>query len=1151
MSERPRLLVLLLLLAAGRAGVSAGADWPTWRHDAARTAASPAELPPAMRLLWRRQLPPPRPAFPDDPRLCFDRSIEPVAWGGLLFVPSMVTDSVTAYDLATGERRWVFFAEGPVRLAPAAGEGRVTFVSDDGYLTCLGARDGRLRWRVRGAPPDRPDHRLLGDERLVSRWPARGGPVLAGGNVYFGAGMWPFEGTMVLCVDAETGQVRWRNLDVALIPEGLIDHAARRAAGLVPLGYLALTGGKVVVPSGRALPGFLDPVTGAMEPYTTGWGGRPALAKGSWYACGVGPYLFHSGDLFGLSAQAAAGRDELPAWASPEAFARLAGESPETVRRWIDEGRLTTRTQGGKTQVQAAKPAKTTYVSLWTRGMRKGEKHSLEAHPRLQIDPANGSELGIFRQPVLTPEAVYYSRPIRNRRGRGNLWPSDPGYAEIVAYDITRPQWGITCQGAIDGSRRLIPWPTLRFPLLWRMPSELKVHIKAGSRLYAAGEGAVAAIQLPDGGGEPRVAWRAEVAGTPSTLLAASAKLVAVSREGSLYCFGAPDEPRGDPQPEEPPAPAPGERPVELAQSILERTGLRQGYCLALGAVPLAEELARRSDLHVVVLEPEPEAADAARRRLHASGLYGSRVHVVGERLGTLRLPPYFASLAVAEDLAGLRRAAGEDALPALFASLRPYGGVLCVPTSQSQHQALAGAVREAGLPGAELERLGGLSLLRRPGALAGADDWSHESGSGANAFASGDERVRPPFGVLWFGSSVDRALPGWDYTHCRGPFPVVAGGRMFFLVAQVVHAADIYTGRHLWQAELPPTSRARSRKRNHMITQRDTAANFVAAADTLYVLCGDACLALDAATGRLRGRIPVPRPLEGDWEQVRLAGDRLLATAGPRLACLDRRSGALQWHRPASPGKLTFALAGEKVFLAAYPRDFRARARRGERQAVELAALDAASGRPLWQARAEAPPDEADAKVQARFPPLEPHLAYCEASDVLVLTATRSILGAFRGADGRRLWAEPIPCRNPPSHWSGPEPPILLPQVLVTHGGERYDPRTGEPAGKRLWLGMNRAYNSGGTRGCGRAVGNRHVVTLRDGHASYFDLGTGRQVFFRGIRSGCTNSLLPAGGILNGPNFARGCSCNWPLFLSFALVHMPEAAAWRPGRGE
>ena len=76
-------------------------------------------------------------------------------------------------------------------------------------------------------------------------------------------------------------------------------------------------------------------------------------------------------------------------------------------------------------------------------------------------------------------------------------------------------------------------------------------------------------------------------------------------------------------------------------------------------------------------------------------------------------------------------------------------------------------------------------------------------------------------------------------------------------------------------------------------------------------------------------------------------------------------------------------------------------------------------------------------------------------------------------------------------------------------------------------------------------AIAAPNLVAVRDGHVSYYLLDSGQHGYIRGVRSGCTNSLIPAGGILNAPCFAHQCTCNWPIHVSFALVHMAQAAAW------
>jgi hypothetical protein len=133
------------------------------------------------------------------------------------------------------------------------------------------------------------------------------------------------------------------------------------------------------------------------------------------------------------------------------------------------------------------------------------------------------------------------------------------------------------------------------------------------------------------------------------------------------------------------------------------------------------------------------------------------------------------------------------------------------------------------------------------------------------------------------------------------------------------------------------------------------------------------------------------------------------------------------------------------------------------------------------------------------------------------------------------------LPCKDPPRAFTRAEPPIVLADLLITHPGEAIDLRTGT-ARPRMWKGINQEL-----RGCGRALGSPCIVTVRDGHLSYYDLATGRHAYVRGIRSGCTNSLLAAGGILNAANYGRHCTCNWPISTSLALATMPEAAAWDP----
>ncbi len=285
---RLTVLVAGLALGLGALAAPARADWPMDRHDPARSAATDQRLPAALHLAWTRHLPPQVPAWKDEGRMQFDRSLRPIIAGGLVVVGSNVDDTVTAYRLATGEEAWRWVAGGPVRVAPAAADGRVFVAADDGYLTCLDLETGEVRWRLRGAPRDR---RLVGNQRVVATWPCRGGPVVADGVVYVSAGVWPFMGVFVHAVDAASGRILWTNDGTSFSWRRFPHPGAKALSGLSPQGHLALVGDRLLLPDGGDQTPVLDARTGAFLYYVDG--GSPTVA-------GAAPFGFAGGRVFGL-----------------------------------------------------------------------------------------------------------------------------------------------------------------------------------------------------------------------------------------------------------------------------------------------------------------------------------------------------------------------------------------------------------------------------------------------------------------------------------------------------------------------------------------------------------------------------------------------------------------------------------------------------------------------------------------------------------------------------------------------------------------------------------------------------------------------------------------------------------------------------------
>ncbi|MGB0579672.1 MAG: PQQ-binding-like beta-propeller repeat protein [Limisphaerales bacterium] len=1005
-----RLLSLALgsLLTAALIIPTYATDWPQFRYDANRSASSPERLPETLTLNWSRNLPQPRPAFPTDQRLRFDASYEPVVMGDTLFVPSMVTDSVTAFDTATGRERWHYVANGPVRFAPVAWQGKVIFTSDDGHLYCVNAADGNLRWKFRGLPMDRKDRMIFGNGRLISLWPARGGPVLKDGVIYFSSGIWPGSGVFLHALEAATGNVVWSNTDSHHIPEANMDHRVKQFAGLTPQGYLALVAGQLVIPCGSQLPGFIDPANGKLAKYSMGWGGREGLPKGSWFVAGTGKFMSHSGDIYDLQKRAGVNaKDEM----------LLAG--------------------GWK---------------------------------RIESDPTNHRDLGNFRMPVMDGNTLYY------QSGFGN-GVNQTDTDSIRAYDLTKqPQEAqIRKVGRRD---TILPVNEFSFPERWRLPSTLKVHIKAGGHLYVGGPNVIQAIDLINGKAE--VSWKARILGTPHSMLAANGRLFVVTLEGSIHAFGK--------KPTTPPLvhaiPSDGGRTKKdewstQASQILKDTQQRDGYALVLGwkSPRLVEELIRQSDLHVIAIDPDAAKVKDLRQRLRNNGRYGARASAQMTDPDTHPLPPYMANLIVLNPDVTDRQHA--------YRYLRPYGGTMWTRVKSAQQaSAIAAKMKQARLPQAEITTTDERLIIRRSGSLPGSTDWSHSGANAANAGASQDMFLKAPLGLLWYDGALRwHRKPGSTVLR-------VAGGRILVL-ADDLHALDAYTGRHLWQASALPSSSRASGK-----------ADLVAVADGIYISSENKCLVLNPATGKVVRELSIPEKLttksEANWSNIRVWKQYLLGTVDRQLVCLNRFTGKFLWNAELQLSDISLAVGKGKVFCAELPNKRKPIVTEGKTRTVAYAI---ASGRTVWETKASSA------------------LRYSEEHDLL-LTAG----GAFQGADGKLI------------RKIGSTAPIAGNAIVVGNRDsfETFNLLTGaKTSGELKW-------NRRGCTDL-RAAPNV-VTTRFKGNAAYIDMATKEISPLWNIRSACANNLIPADGILNVPNVTGGCTCNYtPASMAWAPLSVIE----------
>ncbi|MBL9116765.1 MAG: PQQ-like beta-propeller repeat protein [Verrucomicrobiaceae bacterium] len=282
-----QILVFLLILPAVDA-----ADWPTWRADAGRTAASAQNMPEKLHLLWLRELPALKPAYKET-RLQFDVSYEPVVAGKTLIVGSSREDAILAFSTETGAELWRAVADGPVRFAPAIVGDLVIFGADDGVVRCVKLADGKTVWQKRLVPSQR---HVLGNQRMISLWPVRGGVVAQSGRVYLAAGVWPLEGTFVFCLDATTGETVWGN-DQSSYLYGVHPHDTEARGGLAPQGYLLIDADDLVVPCSTAYPARLDLKTGKLKQFELPSAGR---LTGGWFAATLADLKDQKGKSRGL-----------------------------------------------------------------------------------------------------------------------------------------------------------------------------------------------------------------------------------------------------------------------------------------------------------------------------------------------------------------------------------------------------------------------------------------------------------------------------------------------------------------------------------------------------------------------------------------------------------------------------------------------------------------------------------------------------------------------------------------------------------------------------------------------------------------------------------------------------------------------------------
>jgi len=1093
-------LLVLIVSCPARA-----ADWPMWRFDANRSASSPENLPAELHLQWTRQYPP-RVQVWDDPLnhdlMPYDKVFEPVVMGDRMFVGFNDSDKVVALDIRDGEELWSFHADGPVRFPPVGWQDKVYFSSDDGYMYCAGAMDGRLKWRFRGGPSER---KVLGNGRVISAWPARGGPVLRDGRVYFAASIWPFMGTFIYSLNAETGEIVWVNdgTGAQFIKQ---PHSAPAFAGVAPQGALVATREKLLVPGGRSVPAAFDLQTGEFRYFHINDGGKGT--GGSFVVANETEFFVHT-RLRGVRA----------------ANLKTGKTTPFTHGEPVLDGSLLYAATENK-EGRFIHAVDTSEVVPWEDEPQWALKYLWDIKADASGDLIKaGQRLYAAGTNSLTAIEVNSQQP--------RIAWSQPVQGEVLRLLAARGKlFAVTADGrimAFGGSDAPLP-------IRWEEGKD-RGNLRSNDRSPKE-------YSLSPSDGE-RVREKGIPAGKQSAKAMAKAKSIlkqAGTDEGYALWFGVDDG--------------------ELIEALLVQSKL-QIVAVDPDAMKV-DRLRRRFDAsglygtRVVLHASDPVSFKAPPYMANLIGIGESFVSQLRDRQVWQAIyesvRPYGGVIwAPAEDRtqselawfiqrANLEKAKlhpseghllviRDGALPGAADWTHQYGDIAnTVKSDDARVKAPLGLLWFGGpsnmdvLPrhghGPPEQVVGGRMFIQGMSSMSARDVytgrllWHTDFGNlGTFGIYYNETYTNTPLSTAY----NQKHIPG---ANGRGANYIATEDALYLVAGSSCLVVDARTGKVRKTISMPPRPGGTEAPEWGYIgiyenillggygfahyPQKFTSFEKTDAATIEDYSGSDGLAAFDRHTGRLLWRV---QPRHSFIHNGIVAGNG-------RVYCLDKL--------PQS--------AVDKL------------KRRGASAMVNhrLQAFDIQSGKLLW---------EDERNIFGTW------LGYSKQHDVLLLAGASASdrlsdevgqgMTAYRGTDGNVLW------QDLKRKYTGP---CILHNDLILTSANSYEASSG--AFKLLdgtpylienpLTGKLEPWRISRTYGCNNIIASENLLTFRSGAAGFYDLvsksGTAN---IGGFKSGCTANLVVANGVLNAPDYTRTCSCAYQNQTSLALVHMPEMELW------
>lgn len=1093
-------LFYCLCVALGLIGadaIRAAEDWPMWRYGPERSACSPNNLPTEIQQLWKLDFPRRVSAW-DDPLnqdlMTYDRSFEPIVLGGKLLLGFSDQDKLLAIDCQTGLPNWTFYAEGPIRLAPAGWQDRVFVSSDDGYLYCLKVDSGELLWRFSGAPNSQ---HALGNRRLTSAWPARGGPVVRDGVVYFAASIWPFMGTFIYALDAETGKVVWIN-DSTGAQYIKQPHSAPSFAGVGPQGALVATEKYLIVPGGRSVPAVFDRQDGAFRYFEINAGGKGT--GGSFVVADSKQFYVHTRSNGTRAFDISTGKKTAFMPCEPVLCGDHLFASQETNEQPL--------------------------ISCYTANVE-----TLENRDPVWSIPANATDDLIAAGPLLVGTGAGSITLVRQPELIEGSWKNGEIVQRIeVGERIVRllvahqklfavaDSGSIYCYGNAADSRELAD--TAR-PAEARQESTQQPAVPAidASRRQAAerklqrwlAAGQAQGYALWFGPCEPALieAWAVHSPFLQLAIIDDDAERVSKMRRrlDQLGVYGRFTVHLAKPHQFLPPqyiaqmvfvakpattmesqadwlAAYSAVRPFGGRLLVVNEANNKERWLAHLQELQLEQAVISSTSWGVVAHRqgPLPGSADWTHQHGDVANSLKSNDSRVKLPLGIL----WFGGSSNTDVLP--RHGHGP---PQQVVSGRLYiEGI----NSMSARDVYTGRV----LWQREFENLGTYDVYY---------DATYE-----------DKPLDPKYNQVHIPGANAR---GTNYVVTEDCVYLIEGGHCLIL--------DAITGKDLGKIELPPTPSGEQPEWGYIGVYKDVLLGGVGfanyrdrnglefASDALLSAskvgfgsksfdraASRALIAFDRHSGKQLWRVDAQRSF---WHNGIVAG-------GDRIYCLDR-----------NPAMIEEALKRRGI---------------GNANSNRIIALDHQTGEQVWQSAEE---------VKGTW------LGYSEQYDLLLLAGSQASdrlvdevgrgMRVYNAKAGTVQWTKDDLAYNGPcilhNNW------IITNTNAYAQSAGAFDIRTGEQrmtrnplTGKPQPWKVTRAY------GCNNIIASENLLTFRSGAASYCDLlsdsGTGN---LGGFKSGCTSNLVVAGGVLNAPDYTRTCSCAYQNQTSLALIHMPGLDTW------